>query len=132
MSEKEGYKWEEICNNCGECCLQKTVDEDGNIHALNIRCPHLTLNGCGTFNDRSGVKNCVEITKEYVKQNKEHLPKTCPYRILEETGKLPEDHHLITGCQKKCPTSLMIRTTPIGSGLDTDPKWVKILTDIKF
>ncbi len=97
MDTKE---WESLCDGCGNCCLEKLIDDETNeLCYTNIACKLLdpiTCN-CISYRDRfDKVAECLQLTKEQL-DNFYWLPKTCAYRLLHEGEPLPDWHPLLTG-----------------------------------
>lgn len=95
-------EWESICDGCGKCCLQKLQDEDtDDIYYTDLSCHQLDIQSCQckVYDTRQKkVANCITLTYEHI--NEFHwLPDTCGYRVLHETGDLPEWHPLKVGSQ---------------------------------
>lgn len=92
--------WENICTNCGKCCLIKLqFDGEEEVCYTNLVCKHFDHNTCKCtiYETRTTiVPECLKLTPDNVAQIS-WMPKTCAYRILHETGKLPDWHPLITG-----------------------------------
>ena len=79
-------EWEEICKQCGMCCLVKVNDMLGNVYLTNVRCSGLDKEthkcNCYTFDTThrrdNGKMNCVCASRE--KLNNSYLvPSFCPY-----------------------------------------------------
>ncbi len=90
-------EWEQICCNCGLCCLVKLQNEDDDeIYYTRIIC-HLfdcKTRLCKEYANRCKlIPECLKITPENI-DKLEWMPKNCAYRILNETGDLPEWHPL--------------------------------------
>lgn len=50
--------WERICEQCGLCCLLKTVDEYGRVCLTRVRCRHLGKNRlCDCYNMNFSARN---------------------------------------------------------------------------
>lgn len=100
LSEFTEQEWESICMNCGKCCLFKLEDEDsGEIYYTNVVCRYFDRQTCKCTqyaNRCQLVPECLKLTKDNVGQIP-WMPKTCAYRCLFETNKLPEWHPLLTG-----------------------------------
>lgn len=94
MAKKEiipgSIKWENICKQCGICCLVKYCDKNGNVWLTDVRCPALDKktrkcscysadvdkrdNGCKTCKDYNGsCLNYETLQNDYV------VPSFCPY-----------------------------------------------------
>ena len=100
MSDDE---WEQLCDGCGQCCLNKLQDEDtGKILYTNVACNLLDSKTCQCrhYHNRFAYEpDCIKLTRENL-LTIEWLPLTCTYRYFSETGLLPEWHPLIRGNKK--------------------------------
>ena len=83
-------EWEDICQQCGICCLVKVSDALGNVYLTNVRCAALDkgTHKCKCYapdmaHRDNGVENatalgCAVLTR--VTMNKNYLvPSFCPY-----------------------------------------------------
>ena len=99
-------QWESLCDQCGRCCLIKLEDADAPAHAperyLYTRAA-CRLMDCGTgrcsayANRLHHVPDCLVLTPESLKSQKDWMPETCAYRRLTEGRALPDWHPLVTG-----------------------------------
>ena len=83
-------EWENICEQCGLCCLLKYCDNLGNIYLTNVRCAALNkeTRKCDCYapdmnNRDSGCNNCIalggmRVTRETL-NNEYPVPSFCPY-----------------------------------------------------
>lgn len=75
--------WEDICINCGKCCLIKIQDDETDeIYFTNVVCKHLNLSNClcTIYNDRTiEVPTCLKLSPDNV-DKLEWMPKSCAYR----------------------------------------------------
>lgn len=83
-------EWENICEQCGLCCLVKCCDAIGNIYITNVRCAALDkdTHKCHCYapdmNNRDvGCNNCIalggmRVTRETL-NNDYPVPSFCPY-----------------------------------------------------
>ena len=90
MKKIEDYtedEWENICSNCGKCCLIKLQDEDTDeIYYTNVVCKYFDQDTCkcSVYKNRCElVPECLKLTKDNVSSIK-WMPKTCAYRKLFE------------------------------------------------
>lgn len=85
-------EWENICNNCGKCCLLKLQDaETDEIYYTNVVCKYFDTEKClcMVYDKRCElVPECLQLTPENVDKIK-WMPKTCAYRALFENFKNP-------------------------------------------
>lgn len=102
MTPKE---WEDLCDHCAKCCLEKLEDEDtGEILYTNVACRLLNVDTCLCSdypNRQKFVYSCVKLTPKKV-ETLSWLPKSCAYRLVHEGKDLPPWHPLITGDKKSC------------------------------
>ena len=85
-----GPEWEDICEQCGMCCLIKYCDNIGNIYMTNVRCAALDKDTrkcrcyAADMNNRdNGCESCialggVRVTRETL-NNDYPVPSFCPY-----------------------------------------------------
>jgi len=82
-------EWEALCRQCGQCCFEKWVEEDGTIHPTTIACRFLDIHSrqCLVYHKRFEVgEGCVKLTPEVV-EVVQWLPEDCGY-IQHKTGRL--------------------------------------------
>jgi len=100
LREMTNTEWEQLCDGCGRCCLNKLEDWDsGEIHFTNIACSELNCKTCQCKNyDRRFelVPDCIDLTPEKVEQLT-WLPPTCGYRLVHEGKDLYDWHPLKSG-----------------------------------
>lgn len=101
LEEFTPEEWEALCDGCGKCCLLKLEDEDtGQVAYTNIACRLLDSDTCrcGSYEIRFQiVPQCMRMTPEMVRREKEWIPRSCAYRILAEGRELEAWHPLISG-----------------------------------
>ena len=97
LSELTHDEWESICYHCGLCCLVKLQDDETeDIYYTRVICRYFDKKThlCAKYHDRSKiVPSCLKITPNNI-DSISWMPKLCAYRILNETGDLPEGHPL--------------------------------------
>ncbi|MDH5183516.1 MAG: YcgN family cysteine cluster protein [Gammaproteobacteria bacterium] len=101
LTEMTSQQWESLCDGCGRCCLIKLQDEDTeDICTTNVVCRYLDLNNCHCieYKERTVlVPECVRLTPDNLQEQFHYMPQSCSYRVLYESGDLPEWHPLLTG-----------------------------------
>ncbi len=97
LSEFSDDEWESICYHCGRCCLIKLQDDEtDNIYYTHIICRYFNKQThlCSKYKDRRTiVPTCLKLTPKNI-DSIFWVPKLCAYRILKETGDLPQGHPL--------------------------------------
>ena len=100
LADMTPYQWEQLCDGCGKCCLQKLEDEDtGEVYYTSLSCQLLDTHSarCTDYSHRlSRVPDCLNLSPDNL-ASVDWLPVTCAYRLLAEGQDLPEWHPLITG-----------------------------------
>ena len=83
-------QWEDICEQCGMCCLVKYMDNMGNLFLTNVRCAALDKDSrkCKCYaadmdSRDNGCENCIAlggtcVTRETL-NNDYPVPSFCPY-----------------------------------------------------
>jgi len=94
FSEEE---WEQVCCRCGLCCLIKLQDDvTEEVFYTKIIC-HLfdkKQRVCTEYENRCRlVPQCLKLSLQNI-DKLAWMPKKCAYRILFETGDLPDWHPL--------------------------------------
>lgn len=89
MSDSE---WESLCDGCGQCCLNKLIDEDTDeIYFTNVACDQLNIKTCQCSNYERRFEleeDCIKLTRENL-VTFAWLPPTCAYRLIGEGHDLP-------------------------------------------
>ncbi|MDK2848910.1 MAG: uncharacterized protein PWP34_2263 [Desulfuromonadales bacterium] len=73
--------WENICQQCGECCFEKLPDKHGRLYTSNIPCRFLDVatRRCKVYHKRFDVgEGCIKLTPEVVREA-DWLPENCAY-----------------------------------------------------
>lgn len=100
LSEMTESEWEQLCDGCGQCCLNKLIDEDTEeIYFTNIACNQLDTKTCRCRHYKERITyepDCIKLTRENLLTIK-WLPLTCAYRLIAEKKTLPDWHPLLTG-----------------------------------
>ena len=96
MTTKE---WEDLCDGCGKCCLEKVEDEDtGIIYTTKVSCRLLDTQTCRCTNYENRFRymdDCIKLNVQNVYKIN-WLPKTCAYRLVKEGKDLYDWHPLKT------------------------------------
>ena len=99
LNEMNSDEWEQLCDGCGRCCLNKLEDQEtGEIHFTNVACRLLDLDSCrcSSYLDRRRfVPDCRKLTPKNL-GGFPWLPSTCAYRLLAEGKTLFWWHHLLS------------------------------------
>lgn len=92
-------EWESICTNCGRCCQIKLQDEESDeVYYTDVVCRYFNHTNCHCTeytNRCTLVPECVKLTADNLDAIS-WMPQLCAYRILNETGDLPDWHPLNT------------------------------------
>ena len=100
LDEMSNHEWDMLCDNCGQCCMEKVEDpETGCIKKTAIACRFLDINNCSCiiYEDRLEVEpDCLKMSPQNIKDFT-WLPKTCAYRRIYEGRHLEWWHPLISG-----------------------------------
>lgn len=100
LTDMSRDEWENLCDGCGRCCLNKLEDEDtGKFLYTRAACKLLDVKTCRCTdypNRAARVPDCVTLTPENVGELG-WLPQTCAYRLLDEGKSLPWWHPLVSG-----------------------------------
>jgi len=78
--------WEDLCHQCGECCFEKIIDDNGHIITTKIPCRFLDIHTrqCRIYPERfRHEEDCIKLTPENVPKLK-WLPASCAYRHFLE------------------------------------------------
>jgi len=97
LNDKE---WEDLCDLCGQCCLNKLLDQDTHeVAYTRVVCDHINLKTCqcSVYPDRRDYRpDCIPVTIETV-MTPGMMPTSCSYQLRLEGLPLPDWHPLITG-----------------------------------
>lgn len=103
LREMNAAQWEQLCDGCGLCCLNKLEDEDtGDIYLTRVACNLLDkcTARCSDYENRfSLAPDCIQITPELA-ETAAWLPSTCAYKRLAHGEPLLPWHPLISGREK--------------------------------
>jgi len=76
--------WEAVCRRCGRCCIERTVDADGEVVAWGEPCPYLEPDThlCAAYERRFTLDvSCRRVTPRTLLRPR-MLPDGCAYRAL--------------------------------------------------
>jgi len=93
-------EWEQLCDGCGGCCMQKFEDEDtGEILHTRIACRLFDDGRCACSDYKKRllrVPECLDM-RTFEAEHFAWLPETCAYRLRFEDKPLFAWHPLISG-----------------------------------
>ncbi len=93
-------EWEQLCDGCGRCCMQKFEDEDtGALLHTRIACRLFDTQRCACSDYQHRllrVPECLNM-RHFQAEHFTWLPKTCAYRLRFEGKPLHPWHPLISG-----------------------------------
>lgn len=93
-------EWENLCDGCGICCLNKVQDEDTDEYFYtDVACSLLDIETCRCrdYENRGRVmSDCRKLSPEMVRKIP-WLPATCAYRLITEGKELEWWHPLVSG-----------------------------------
>ena len=100
LDELSHDEWEQLCDGCGKCCLEKLEDADtGEISYTEVACRLLDIRRCRCTRyaeRRRFVPNCEQLDPTNIHRFN-WLPSSCAYRLLANGQDLPWWHHLVSG-----------------------------------
>ncbi|MEY4922967.1 MAG: hypothetical protein RLY17_1684, partial [Pseudomonadota bacterium] len=68
LAEMSDSEWESLCDGCGQCCLNKLIDEDTDeIYFTNVVCDQLNIKTCQCRNYEYRFEleeDCIKLTRE--------------------------------------------------------------------
>ena len=92
-------QWEDLCDGCGRCCLNKLEDEDtGEIHYTNVACEYFDSNSCQCtdYKNRADINpRCMVLSKNNL-EVLNLMPYTCAYRLKHENRSLDFPRELLS------------------------------------
>jgi uncharacterized cysteine cluster protein YcgN (CxxCxxCC family) len=102
LEELDAKEWEQLCDGCGRCCLNKLEDEDtGEIYLTRLACALLDVGTCRCSdypNRKAKMPDCIQIDAAKAR-SLTWLPSTCGYRLVGEGRDLHWWHPLVSGTQ---------------------------------
>lgn len=100
LEQLNDQEWEQLCDGCGRCCLQKLECADtGEIFYTELACRLLDLQDCSCTdyaNRTQVVESCLDL-RELKANDWQFMPSSCAYRLLYEGKPLFDWHPLIAG-----------------------------------
>ena len=100
LLEMNRSEWEQLCDGCGICCLEKLQDaKTGKVEYTAVACQYLDTSKCRcrVYTDRLELNHkCVQITPDGISKMT-WLPESCAYRRLAEGKPLMKWHPLVSG-----------------------------------
>jgi uncharacterized protein len=100
LAEMTTVEWENLCDGCGLCCLNKLEDwESGEVFFTSVACTLLDGESCRCKdypNRQATVPDCIQLTPDQV-ETLSWLPPSCGYRLVHEGHDLYWWHPLISG-----------------------------------
>ncbi len=100
LNTLNNQEWEQLCDGCGRCCMQKFEDEDtGDMLHTRIACRLFDTQkcACSDYNHRFlRVSECLNM-HHFQAEHFAWLPETCAYRLRFEGKPLYPWHPLLSG-----------------------------------
>ncbi|MDF0535956.1 YcgN family cysteine cluster protein [Shewanella yunxiaonensis] len=104
LEEMTTDEWEQLCDGCGKCCLNKIIDDETDkLYYTNVACKLLSDKDCrcSHYSQRFElVPQCTAVTPQNI-ASLDWLPDSCAYRRLYLGRSLPSWHPLLTGNKKQ-------------------------------
>jgi len=98
MSELSSSEWEQICDGCGLCCLEKLIDDEtGKIYFTRVACKYFDIDSCRclVYGERSEKnEDCMDLSLYNINEIENILPESCSYLYFFRYGRLPSWHYL--------------------------------------
>lgn len=102
---KQGtIEWEQLCDNCGRCCLKKFIDDKGNVRHTRVACFMLDIetHKCTNYLNRRKYKpSCFTLTHTNLP---DWMPETCAYMRVKNGKPLASKEEI----QKRYPWDKVI------------------------
>jgi len=92
-------QWEAVCDGCGRCCLNKLINDEGEVFFTRAACHWLDIEQCRCrdyANRKINKPDCLQLRKDFL-QVLPLLPPSCSYRLLWQGLELPVWHPLLGG-----------------------------------
>ena len=100
LAQMTRAEWEQLCDGCGRCCLEKLEDEDtGEVFYTSVACQYLDTWTCRCLDYQDRIRNvpdCLMIHPGMI-QEIHWLPQTCAYRRIIEGKGLADWHPAVSG-----------------------------------
>ncbi|MEO1329161.1 MAG: YcgN family cysteine cluster protein [Pseudomonadota bacterium] len=119
LEQMSKAEWEALCDGCGRCCLLKLEDEDTEeVWYTDVACRLFddATCRCGAYEIRKTlVPQCLVLTPESVRADRNWMPPTCAYRLIAEGYDLYPWHPLVSGDPEsvhRAGVSMRRRTIP--------------------
>ncbi len=100
LAEMNNKDWEDLCDGCALCCLQKLEDEETDeVYFTDVACRLLDVETCrcSDYPSRARKVTSCMVLSAGQPEAFHWLPATCAYRRLAEGQDLPSWHPLVTG-----------------------------------
>ena len=100
LAQMDDREWEQLCDGCGRCCVNKLEDEDtGELYFTAVACRLLDSHSCrcSSYARRAElVSDCIVLSPTRPEDFK-YLPKSCAYRRIHEGRPLASWHPFLSG-----------------------------------
>ncbi len=96
LNQLTKYQWEQLCDGCGLCCIEK-VEDDNYVYYTKVICDLLDkkTGKCTNYKNRQKlVFDCVDLQKIDLSVI-DWLPNSCAYVLRTNNKPLPKWHPLI-------------------------------------
>ncbi|MEL6980403.1 MAG: YcgN family cysteine cluster protein [Pseudomonadota bacterium] len=101
LEQLSPQEWEALCDGCGKCCLLKLEDEEsGEVTYTSVACRLFDSETCRCGNyalRKTLVPQCMVLTPEVVRAEKDWMPRSCAYRLIADGYDLYAWHPLLSG-----------------------------------
>ncbi|MDG1938910.1 MAG: YcgN family cysteine cluster protein [Pseudomonadales bacterium] len=93
-------EWEQLCDGCAKCCLNKLEDENTQaVVYTRVACRLLDSEACRCtdYDKRQALApHCLQVTPAMAR-SEQWLPDSCAYRLVAQGRDLPSWHPLLSG-----------------------------------